>query len=339
MTYAAKTLADSVSPDGLRLTTFEVTFPRIVLAEFNTHRMLSRNSASSRAIPVEKMLKMVQENSYIPSSWGKNQKGMQAGEELTQAQQRDCRARWLEARDDMVRNAKALLAAGLHKQLTNRLLEPFMWHTCIVTATDWSNLFNLRNNKDAHPDIQKTTALMQELYEGGEPRPLNYSEWHAPLIQEDEWEYFRYETTVVGSSDKVWDVIRRVSSARCARVSYLTHDGERDMSADLDLHDRLVQPGHMSPLEHVARPMTRDELNYFGAWDVLFEDGSIGRFYDSRDSDRFSPGSVVYTPGSPASPKVVHARWGAYCGNFNGWVQHRKLIPGEYDILGQRRTT
>jgi thymidylate synthase ThyX len=299
MTYAANILADSKSSDGVRLTTFEVTFPRIVLAEFNTHRMFSRNSASSRAIPVKKMIERVMENPYIPSTWGKNQKGMQAGEDVGEQTQGYAKEEWLAARDYAVDRAKALGDLGIHKQLTNRLLEPFMWHTAIVTATEWSNFFHLRNNKDAHPDIQIPARMMQELYDVNTPQPIGESDWHLPLVDDED-----YEMAILsepGNPLAVLDKLKKISSARCARISYLTHDGKRDHDADVALHDRLLSSGHMSPFEHVARPMTISELEGYGPEDSLVRD------------------------------------WPPFLGNFRGWVQYRKTIPNEHDMLNPNR--
>lgn len=240
--HSAKIILDSVSVSGARLTTMEVVMPRIVLAEFNTHRVFSRNSASSRAIPIERMIRMVEENPYIPSSWGKNQRGMQADEEVSQKEADVALATWLRARDYAVKYAQGLLEIGIHKQITNRLLEPFMWHTVIVTATEWSNFFHLRNNSAAHPDIMLCARLMQELYENTVPQRLNRGTWHMPYIQDEEYPEYNI------------DVLKKISVARCARVSYLTHDGQRDIALDLSLHDKLLSGGHMSPFEHVATP-------------------------------------------------------------------------------------
>lgn len=137
MSHAAKILADSISPNGVRLTTMEVVIPRIVLAEFNTHRMFSRNSASSRAIPVEKMLKRVLENPYVPSEWGTNQRGMQAGVPLDARDAEKATHHWLRARDFAIEQVENLLNQGVHKQLTNRLLEPSgpTSSTCVATPT------------------------------------------------------------------------------------------------------------------------------------------------------------------------------------------------------------
>jgi thymidylate synthase ThyX len=256
MPYSAKILADSISSVGVRLTTMEVTFPRIVLAEFNTHRMFSRNSASSRAIPIEKMLQRIESDPFVPTYWGANQKGMQAEQELGDKERRVADALWRCAADDAVMNARRLKDLGVHKQLVNRLVEPFMWHTVIVTATDWENFFNLRTHKDAQPEIREIAQRMKELYTSSTPK---LAKVHLPLV--DDLEDLLYE----GYSHSH---IARISSARCARVSYLTHEGKRDTKADLELATRLQTSGHMSPFEHVAFPLADPEtyVGNFRGW-------------------------------------------------------------------------
>ena len=147
----SKIIADSLGPNGDRLTTFIVTFPRIILAEFNTHRMFSRNSASSRAIPFAKMVESVKENPFIPIAWQKDHKGMQGTEYITSKDDiENCISVWLKARNDAVKQSICLNGAegfeGVTKQLCNRLLEPFMWHTVIITSgkEGLENFFNLR---------------------------------------------------------------------------------------------------------------------------------------------------------------------------------------------------
>jgi len=301
MSYSAKILADSVSPVGHRLTTFEVTFPRIVLAEWNTHRVFSRNSASSRAIPSSKIIERVVENPFIPIYWGKNQKGMQANEELSDAARRSAEDTWLSIREVAVGAVRLLVNnLNLHKQIANRLLEPFLWHTVIVTATEWSNFFNLRDNEKAQPEIRFAAHMMRELYDNSKPERLNVGDWHLPLSPENEKTEFSTEIRV------------RLSAARCARVSYLTHEGKRDPEDDLRLYTDLLTNGHMSPLEHPARPMTMHEIALFGKEEVQW-DSSINKW-------------------------ALTGRRKFFCGNFDGWIQHRKLIPGEADILGTRAT-
>lgn len=256
MAYAAKVVADSISESGSRLTTLEVTFPRMVLAEFNTHRDFSRNSASSRAIPVAKQLERIKSDPYIPIHWGANQSGMQAYTELDEEKRAEALKLWLSARDAAVSHVEQLMAIGLHKQITNRLLEPFMWHTVIVTATKWRNFWGLRANPDAQPEIRKAAELMRAAYDNSTPRLVKDGEWHLPYIQQDEMEWARNNI----------DLAIKVSVGRCARVSYLTHDGTRDHEKDIELYDRLVGSGHMSPLEHVATPMKKG-LNALAALD------------------------------------------------------------------------
>ncbi len=290
MAYEAKIVLDSISEAGDRLTTMEVTFPRMVLAEFNTHRMFSRNSASSRAIPVEKQLARIKADPFIPIYWGKNQSGMQAAVELDEVGIKLAKMDWLVARNMMVSQVESLLSLGLHKQITNRLLEPFMWQTVIVTATDWSNFFALRANPDAQPEIRVIAEMMKEVYEESQPTLLKLGEWHLPYIQPEERDGV-FEFT---------ENARRISAARCARVSYLTHDGKRDLDADIVLYDRLVGGGHMSPLEHVATPAGFERVM-----------DSIGQEY--------------VTQAEAEKPRP-------YFGNFRGWKQLRKFTPGEHDF-------
>lgn len=124
--YECKVLADSVSPEGARLTTMEVTFPRIILAEMNTHRVFSRNSASSRAIPIKKRIEMVKKHPYVPQYWGKLQKGMAADEQIDRELRQQAEETWLDARDHAVKYAEELAILGIHKQTVSRLLEPFL---------------------------------------------------------------------------------------------------------------------------------------------------------------------------------------------------------------------
>lgn len=247
--YSCRILADSLSPNGNRLTTFEITYPRFVHSELMTHRMFSRNSASSRAIPIKTMIQNVLDDPVMPVWWGKNQAGMQAKEELTDDALSNAKRNWLLARDDAIENCGILADIGLHKQIANRLLEPWMWITVIVSATDWDNFFHLRCHPDAQPEIQKIAYMMQDSYSYAVPTKAYY---HLPLM--DQW-----TKDWAGDKDAL---VKKVSVGRCARVSYLTHDGKRDPQADVDLCDRLIQSGHWSPFEHVATAMETDE--YYG---------------------------------------------------------------------------
>lgn len=303
MGYNAEVIADSVSSAGHRLTTLEATFPRMVLSEFNTHRMLSRNSASSRAIPVAKQLERIKDDPYIPEHWGKNQPGMQAYEELTSVEIAKAGYEWLRGRDNAVATAEALLKIGLHKQLANRVLEPFSWHTVIVTATEWSNFKALRANPDAQPEIRTIAEQMQDAMDNSTPRLLQEGEWHLPLIQPDEYDgEFEF-------SEKA----RHVSSGRSARVSYMTHHGVRDQDKDIELYERLASSGHMSPLEHVARPFTFDE------WVVR-----------NQMAERAQKMGATLGLGQLAIWQLADMT--EFDGNFRGWHQLRKDYDKEHDF-------
>lgn len=237
MTYSAKILADSIGPARVRITTMEVTFPRIILAELNTHRAFSRNSASSRAIPLAKMIERVKADPFIPT-FAANQSGMQPGEELDEAHQLAAKGRWLMAMHSAVNDALHLGQIGAHKQWANRLLEPFMWHTAIVTSTEWENFFSLRCHPDAQVEIRTIAELMRAVLVGSKPVELHAGEWHLPLVDPEH------------DAEVPWHMQPLVSAGRCARVSYLTHDGRRDPYADLALCERLKANGHWSPMEH-----------------------------------------------------------------------------------------
>lgn len=279
--YGAAVAVEEVVYRGKEKTydlTISGDFPNFLANGVVVHN--SRNSASSRAIPVEKMMRRVIEDPYTPERWGSNGKGMQDHGELGEVESHAAERAWLKARDNAVLQVRELLDIGVHKQTTNRLLEPFMWHTVIVTATEWSNFFNLRCHPMAHPAIRRTAEAMREAMESNEPEPIAVGEWHLPLVDERDAE--------LSIEDKV-----KASAARCARVSYLTHDGVRSVEKDLELYERLVSHGHMSPLEHPATPMD--------PWGMGLE-----------------------TPEE------------TFAGNFRGWIQDRKTIHGEEDILSHR---
>lgn len=233
----AKVIADS-EIDGQRITTVEATMHRYVLAELNTHRVFSRNSASSRAIPIAKQLKRVKTDTAWPVEWGSNQSGMQAGEPLVGFKAWRAKRAWTKARNAAVRQAKKLEKIGVHKQVTNRLLEPFMWHTIIITSTEWENFFSQRCSPLAQPEIRVAAEAIRDAIRASTPQATDV---HLPYLQPDEHK--------LPLAVKI-----KICAARCARVSYLTQDGKRNTEKDLELFERLTtaKPPHWSPLEHVA---------------------------------------------------------------------------------------
>jgi thymidylate synthase ThyX len=245
----ARILADSRSPAGVRLTTVEVKIHRFVLAEWNTHCVLSRNSASSRAIPLKKMMDRAVNETAYPVVWPAEQSGMQGGQELPEEIRERAKGEWDEAVEDAVLHARRLGELGVHKSLANRLMEPFQWHTIIATATAWQNFFRQRCDEAAQPEIRQAAKLVEAAMEGNESqgkiKQLGLGDWHLPLIDGED----------LGAGLSL-DELTKISSARCARVSYMTHEGKRDHGEDLKLYEKLVgaTPQHWSPLEHVATP-------------------------------------------------------------------------------------
>lgn len=268
MTPSARIIADSISRYGDRLTTMEVTMHRFVLAEFNTHRVFSRNSASSRAIPVERRMAAVLTECAVPVEWGMNRPGMQATELLPPEQEEAAKSIWKKAATTAVLLAQDLRDLGVHKQITNRLLEPFLWHTVIVSSTEWENFFVQRCSPLAQPEIRVVAEAMYKALSESTPTRLDFDEWHLPYVQDDEKDLSPYEK-------------RQLSVARCARVSYLTHDGVRDAEKDKELYRRLIsaRPPHASPFEHVARPRSCEDADHkgnFEGWVQLRHDEGIG---------------------------------------------------------------
>lgn len=276
MSVSAKIITDSISPEGQRLTTMQITMHRFILPEFNTHRKFSRNSASSRAVPLKKQLKMVEENPAFPVVWQAEKSGMQGGEELTGHSLLRSQAMWEDQFESTVDRIKIYLRevedndeTPLHKSWVNRLLEPFMWHTVCVTSTEWNNFFAQRCSPLAQPEIRAVAVEMQAALYESEPTEVPYESWdipgdnyHLPYLKPGE-EPFIYMNG--------YDT-RSISIARSARVSYLTQEGVRNYEKDQQLYERLLSPNdgppHWSPFEHVARPARKGEVarGNFDGW-------------------------------------------------------------------------
>jgi hypothetical protein len=237
--------------------------------------MFSRNSASSRAIPIDKMLEKIETDPVIPVWWGKNQKGMQAQEALSPEEETEARAIWLLARSQAVGFAKTLRDQGVHKQLVNRVVEPWMWITVLVTATEFDNFFHLRCHPDAQPEIRHIAEMAKKLFDESQPHRIEAGWWHLPLVTDQD------QLTMAGYA--VEDLVK-ICVGRCARVSYLTHEGKRDPAADIGLHDRLAESGHLSPFEHPATALENPTAwsGNFQGWKqyrktIAFEQDYLGR--------------------------------------------------------------
>jgi thymidylate synthase ThyX len=293
---SAKIIADSKNEYGNRITTFVLVMPRIILAEFNTHRMISRNSASSRAIPFEKMLKTVKETPFIPIKWMKDHSGMQGTEYFEGQEALRIKNQWIDSRWRSMESAEKLAELGVSKQICNRLLEPFMYHTVIATGTEWENFFALRAHEAAEIHMQDLAYKMLEEYNKSTPKELKVGEWHIPFgdkIDEDKalLSYERKFREDESIGDRIIENCIKIATARCARVSY-TVVGEEGKEAnyenDIKLHDRLLTAGHMSPFEHCAK----------------------------------CPPNYVFWEGKGERKKY-------FSGNFQGFQQYRKTLQGE----------
>lgn len=272
-TYA-KIVLDSISPNGDRLTTMEVKMHRFVLAEINTHRKFSRNSSSSRAIPLSKQVERVFENPAYPVSFPAEQAGMQGGEELHGVDAQLAKSLVEIIRLDILGTIAGYTDSleqiygdsykehSLHKSVLSRYLEPFMWQTMIVSSTEWDNFFSQRVSPLAQPELMQAAKAMQDALEDSIPQEVKWGKWHLPYI--DDETYVAADKAGMSLED-----VKKISVARCARVSYLTHDGKRDLSKDIDLYDKLMSanPKHYSPLEHVATPSHDPSLEAnFDGW-------------------------------------------------------------------------
>lgn len=250
---SAKVIEDSRAPNGVRLTTLQLRFPRFLLPEFNTHRVFSRNASSSRAIPVAKVIDQVRCDPAMPLHWGRNQPGMQASAELQGRERELAIAHWKNAAQCAADVAEQMAKLGLHKQVANRILEPFQFAHVVVSSTEWKNFFELRDHPDAQPEIRALAYEMRRaiLMSAPDLRPcdrLHADAWHLPYVTADER----------GSFADQPELLAKLSAARCARVSYVLHDGRTpDMDEDLKLFERLVgsRPLHASPVEHQAYPL------------------------------------------------------------------------------------
>src|ERR1044072_6262926 len=352
----AQVVADSIC-NGHRITTMLVIMPRFILAEFNTHRMLSKNSASSRAIPFKKMVQAVMNDPFIPIAWQRDHTGMQVTESFTSGIN-DLIDNHLRARDAAVERATEAHERGATKQYCNRLLEPFMWHTVLCTATEFENFFHLRcpqyhwkghvfrSKKDAlnHREaISSMTdvdwlylnkgqaeihmmALAEAMWDArneSTPKELQPGQWHIPFgdnIREEGIHTILMADGVRGNywgHKEVEDMKVKIAVARAARTSYtvvgdalVTGDSATVSSQlylkDIELHDRLLASGHMSPFEHCAQAMTEDETHQFikGHVDTVQKTANWKDYYPTKESL-------------------------GWCHNLRGWKSYRSMIPNE----------
>lgn len=256
---SVRILADSINSTGNRLTTFELTFWRPILPEITRHRALSFSVRSSRATPVDTLIAEIRNTPWGPREWGINQAGMVAEKAFGQQETiNSLNYIWYQSSNLACQMAKTLADAGVHKQIVNRMLEPYSCTHAVVSGTEWENFYILRTASDSQPEMQELANMMKEAQEDSIPKELKENEWHLPYItQKDLYEY------------SIQDCCK-VSAARCARVSYKLYDGTTDPNKDLELYSRLVSAHHWSPLENVATPAVDNYLpSNFRGWNQL----------------------------------------------------------------------
>ncbi len=296
MTVDVKLLQHSCSLDGISMYSFEVEIPRIILAEWNTHGMLNTNAQSSRAVPTKKLIEEVRRNPYMPSHWGRNQKGMQAYEECNEPVKGDSReAFWDICVQTNCVFAEAFEEAGYHKQIVNRVIEPYSHTKLVISGTEWNNFFNLRIHKDAEPNIREMAVQIYKLIHQSQGEYINNGEWHLPYISRYRQEgcmRYLFDHQEVSLEEAI-----HISLACVAQVSYRslnTHPAAIDRIYN-SLFPNNGAPIHGSPAQHLATPFK--EAWCKGAW----QEGET-----HRDKDGYS--------------------WSA---QLRGWCQYRKLIPNE----------
>lgn len=314
----ATVLAHSITATGKELITWEIEYPRLILAELNTHRQLSRNSYSSRAVPFMKMLEQLQGE---PVRFGANQAGMQdKGEDfdapvwLTPDVLVTKTGAWRQARQMMISVAKAFSDAGYHKQVYNRLLEAWQMQKTVLSATEVDNFFWLRDDDAADPTIRELARVMREAKNASTPECLEPGEWHLPYIDISREGGIRRYSIMEGENTKRFlgvDNAIKVSCARSAAVSY-RNEGY-DLTKSLEVYDKLVgsERKHASAFEHQGTPMQETDT-------IDIDDENIKDINYPCDTDSWEPG-------------ITHMDRSCkfWSGNFQGWIQYRKLIPGE----------
>ncbi len=301
---SAKVIADSINQKGIRMTTFELNFHRYILAEANTHRMLSKNAASSRAIPLQSIIHQIMNEPAIPVHWGTNNPGMQSKSEMSLENQVIAKEKWIEAMHKMIESANILgdkNGLNMHKQNVNRLLEAFTMTKQVLTGTTFANLLNLRDHDDAQPEFRVLASCIKECLEQSKPELLVPGEWHVPYVATKRnsignLEYWSNDTKID------LDTARKISASCCAQVSYRKLDDTIEKALDifgmLHLEDDKNRHKHSSPVEHQGTPI--DEYN------------------------------IPFNPNS-WEPGVTHVRrdGSLWSGNLQGWIQYRQLIPNE----------
>lgn len=261
MTNQAEVLLASINAKtGQSLVTFRIECPFWVWYDLLTHRALSRNASSTRAIPLRKMAQRVRQDMARPTDFKRAQSGMVANDSLPADVQTQLKAIWERAGLGALEAQQEMGDLGASKQDANAVLLPFIHVQAIVSSTQWDNFWRLRDNPQAKPDFALLARKMRLAYESAleTAQRLEPGEWHLPMIMEAE------------RADYLLPDLLGISTARCARVSYLLPESGQlsDPTSDLGLYGRLRESLHLSPFEHQAMAISEDVAvaNFTGGW-------------------------------------------------------------------------
>lgn len=346
----AEIVAHSLSPQGDELISVLCTFPRIILSEINTHRMLSKNTSSSRAIPFKKMVEAVENDPFIPIAWQKEHTGMQGYEYFTDSVETEgCKKLWLEGRDKAIQVSLSLNNGefiGVTKQLCNRLLEPFMWTTMLITGSKegWDNFFNLRNpvyeiglgkenvksRKEWLEKMQFSSALHPSMYPKTDVEWLQINrgqaEIHMMMLSEKIYDVIQ-ESVPIQLKPNEWHIPMisdleslklstddqiKLSVGRAANTSYTVVGDEKELTLEhaIKIHDKCVELVHSSVFEHCARAMSDEEHNRFYK----------GIFIDMSDTELENS----YVP--------ISVNGFGWCNNLKGFIPYRYFIDNKIEL-------
>lgn len=315
----AEIIADSLSPFGHRMTSTLDVFPRIILAEMNTHKMLSKNSASSRAIKYSKMVEAVRNTPFVPIKFMKDHSGMQGTEYLDESDSYWAKQCWLVMRDKAIEQTNMMHERyNVTKQMLNRWLEAAAWTKDLISGTEWENFFALRTESGAEIHMQATANAILEAMNASTPKRLKEGEWHIPFN----------DSIDPDALEQSFDNVRiKIATAKCAQTSYtVIHDEDQgeNYEKDIRLHDRLIKNGHMSPFEHIARVMT--EAEYYAFKKVIFLSEKEFEIYQgSNDKDTYE---FVWFDDNEPGTDVLVTEFG-WCHNLRGFRSYRSMIPNE----------
>ncbi len=299
---SATVIADSITMFGQRMTTFELVYPRFIHAELMTHRMLSKNAASSRAVPYAVNAELVTNKPAMPVYWGKNQPGMKAKEELEPFVIEGMKGVWKAALRAAISHTSVMNDSSVHKQIVNRLLEPWSMMKTVISGTEWNNFFWLRDHPDAQPEFAELAKRTREAMLHSTPNKLKCGEWHLPYVPYKHGEYWVDEETNVDL-----ETAKIVSVSCCAQVSYRKLDESIEKARKI--YDMLnigssTSPSHASPLEHQATPMMPPSYEEFKNIQHYVSTWENGITHTRRDGSLWS-------------------------GNLQGWIQLRQLTLNE----------